>query len=269
MTLNIPSAGQIRKRILELAFIGQSVHIPSAYSIVELVRVLHVHQLNYPGNNPSHPDRDFLVLSKGHGVMSLYPLLEARGWIPSSALDSYFSDGSQLPGLCEASIPGCEANTGSLGHGVSVSVGLALSSLLRGTKQKVFCIVGDGEINEGSVWEALMFAGHHKLSNLTVVIDKNNLQAMGETSDVLSVSNLEGALEAFGHRVITVDGHSEEDLKSAYENYEENSSSPRVIIATTVKGKGVSFMENDNSWHYRRLDDSTFEAALSEVEGNL
>ena len=269
MTVRIPSAGQIRKRILELAFIGQSVHVPSAFSIVELVRALHSQQLNYPGNDPSHPDRDFLVLSKGHGVMSLYPLLEARGWIPSSALDSYFSDGSQLPGLCEASIPGCEANTGSLGHGVSVSVGLALSSLLRGTKQKVFCIVGDGEINEGSVWEALMFAGHHKLSNLTVVIDRNNLQAMGETSNVLSVSNLEGALEAFGHRVITVEGHSEEDLNSAFENYEENSNYPRVIIATTVKGKGVSFMENDNSWHYRRLDDSTFKAALREVEGNI
>ena len=264
MSTLIPSAWQIRKRILEMAFFGQSVHIPSAFSIVELVRTLHDKHLSYPDNNPNHPDRDFLVVSKGHGVMSLYPILEARGWIPRSAIDSYFAEASPLPGLYEASIPGCEANTGSLGQGVSVCVGLALSARLRRTQQRAYCIVGDGELNEGPVWEALMYAGHHRLSNFTMIIDKNNLQAMGTTQEVLATSNLESVLSGFGHRVITVDGHSETQINTALENLED---APLTIIANTVKGKGVSFMENENSWHYKRLDKSTFDKSIEEIQG--
>lgn len=248
-----------------MAFYGQSVHIPSAFSIVELIRALHERHLRYPENNPDHPDRDFLVLSKGHGVMSLYPILEARGWIPRDAVNEYFTDGSFLPGLCEASVPGCEANTGSLGHGVSVSVGLALSALLRGTQQRVFCVVGDGELNEGSVWEALMYAGHHKLANFTLIIDKNNLQAMGKTQEILSISNLERALSAFGHRVLSINGHSEVEIHAALEHSGEHFDSPLIVIANTVKGQGVSFMENENSWHYRRLDKQTFDESIKEL----
>lgn len=247
-----------------MAYFGQSVHVPSAFSIVELVRALHDNHLSYPENNPHHPDRDFLVLSKGHGVMALYPILEARGWIPRSAIDSYFADASPLPGLYEASIPGCEANTGSLGQGVSVGVGLALSAKRRRTNQRVFCIVGDGELNEGPVWEALMFAGHQMLSNFITIIDKNNFQAMGTTQEVLAASDLEGVLRGFGHRVITVDGHSETQINAALENLE---GAPLTVIANTVKGKGVSFMENENSWHYMRLDKSSFEESIEEIQG--
>jgi len=249
-----------------MAFFGQSVHIPSAFSIVEIIRVLHEKYLNYPDNNPRHPLRDFLVLSKGHGVMALYPILEARGWIPGSDLDSYFSDASALPGLCEAVIPGCEANTGSLGQGLPVAVGLAMSSRILNTPQRVFCVIGDGEINEGSVWEALMYAGHHQLSNLTVIVDQNRFQAMGETSDILSVRNLESALASFGFAVKLIDGHSETALDDALAiSVDTSAGIPVAIIANTTKGKGAQFMEDNNSWHYTRLDQETFDEALLQI----
>ena len=266
MKIDLPSSSEIRKRILEMAFFGQSVHIPSAFSIVEIIRVLHARHLNYPANNPRHPLRDFLVLSKGHGVMALYPILEARGWIPGLALDSYFSDASLLPGLCEAGIPGCEANTGSLGHGLPVAVGLAMSSRILETGQKVFCVIGDGELNEGSIWEALMYAGHHGLSNLTVIVDQNRFQAMGQTNQVLSVRNLEKALASFGFRVQIIDGHSETALDDALtEPLDNEAASPLVIVADTTKGKGVEFMEDNNSWHYTRLDRESFDRASLQV----
>jgi transketolase len=266
MKIDVPSSSEIRKRILEMAFFGQSVHIPSAFSIVEIIRVLHDKHLNYPANNPRHPLRDFLVLSKGHGVMALYPILESRGWIPGSALDSYFSDASLLPGLCEAVIPGCEANTGSLGQGLPVAVGLAMSSQILESAQKVFCVIGDGEVNEGSVWEALMYAGHHRLSNLTVIVDQNRFQAMGQTSEILTVRNLETALASFGFRVKLIDGHSERALDDALTSSIDNSAArPLAIIANTTKGKGVEFMEDINSWHYKRLDRDTFDRALLQV----
>jgi len=198
--------------------------------------------------------------------MALYPILEARGWIQREDLDNYFSDGSRLPGLCEAAVPGCEVNTGSLGHGIGVAVGYAFGSRMKGSEQRVFSVVGDGEMNEGSVWEALMFAGFHKLSNFTLVIDQNSFQAMGATSEILAAENLERALHSFGFEVVVINGHSELDLdNSILTHREEARPRPLAIIAKTVKGKGVSFMENVNSWHYTRLDLETYSAALKEL----
>lgn len=263
----IPRPDQIRKRILEMSFAGQSVHVPSAFSVVELVRVLHDKHLRYPDNNPDSVDRDFLVLSKGHGVMALYPILESRGWISSSDIDNYFQDGSHLPGLSEASVPGCEVNSGSLGQGLSVAVGFAWSAKLMQSNQKAFCIVGDGEVNEGSIWEALMFAGSHQLSNLVVIVDNNGYQAMGKTSEVLSIRDLSSALGAFGFDVQSVDGHSEKSIDSAIKSHSKSESfQPLALIANTIKGKGVSFIENNNDWHYTRLDEYTFALALSELD---
>jgi transketolase len=263
----IPSSVQIRKRILEMSFAGQSVHVPSAFSIVELVRVLHDKHLRYPENNPAAVGRDFFVLSKGHGIMALYPILEARGWITKEDVDNYFQDGSHLPGLSEASVPGCEVNSGSLGQGLSVAVGFAWSAKLSGSDQRIFCIVGDGEVNEGSIWEALMFSGFHQLSNLVVIIDDNGYQAMGKTSEVLAILNLGSALGAFGFEVHSVDGHSEDSIDSAITSHRESGSlHPLALIAKTVKGKGVSFIENNNQWHYTRLDDKTFTSAIRELE---
>jgi transketolase len=252
-----------------MSFAGQSVHVPSAFSIVELVRVLHDKHLRYPENNPDSVSRDFFVLSKGHGVMALYPILESRGWITKTDITNYFQDGSHLPGLSEASVAGCEVNSGSLGQGLSVAVGFAWSAKLTQSDQRVFCIVGDGEINEGSIWEALMFAGFHHLSNLVVIIDDNGYQAMGKTSDVLALVDLGSALAAFGFEVQTVDGHSEGSVDSAITLHRESGSLlPLALIAKTIKGKGVSFIENNNQWHYTRLNDETFSKAMKELESS-
>lgn len=262
----IPTANQIRRKILKMAFEAQSVHIPSAFSIVEILRVLHDSIIRYPDNDPKSPSRDYLVLSKGHGVMALYAILEARGWISTQDLKDYFKNGSHLPGLYEASVPGCEANTGSLGQGLGVAAGMALGAKLAGSQQKVVCVAGDGELNEGSSLEALAFVGQQKLSNFALVIDLNGLQAMGETEEIQSHRGLPFVLEGFGFEVRRVDGHSETDLKHHFLDFENGRlSKPIALIASTTKGKGVSFMENANSWHYGRLDKLTFKLALEEL----
>jgi transketolase len=201
--------------------------------------------------------------------MALYPILEARGWITETDVNNYFQDGSRLPGLSEGSVPVCEVNSGSLGQGLSVAVGFAWSAKLSQSNQRTFCIVGDGEINEGSIWEALMFAGFHKLNNLVVIIDKNGYQAMGKTSDVLAIGDLGSALSAFGFEVHSIDGHSEDAINTTITSHREGRSlRPLALIANTIKGKGVSFIENQNQWHYTRLDDKTFAKAIKELESN-
>jgi len=250
-----------------MAFYGQSVHVPSAFSLVEIVRVLYDKHLRYPNGDPNSVDRDFFVLSKGHGVMALYPILESLGWISGEDLDRYFQDGSLLPGLSEANTPGCEVNSGSLGHGLSVAVGFAWAAKLRETEQRVFCVIGDGELNEGSIWEALMFAGYHHLNNVTLIVDANGYQAMGETKGILTVNDLEAAFISFGFEVRSTDGHSEDAIDRCISLHREMGSlRPLAVIAKTVKGKGVSFIENENRWHYTRLDEPAFQKAISELE---
>lgn len=266
--LLLPTANQIRRKVLTMAFEGQSVHVPSAFSIVEILRVLHDSVLRYPDNDPNSSHRDYLVLSKGHGVMALYALFEARGWITADSLSFYFKNGSLLPGLYEASIPGCEANTGSLGQGLGVAAGLALGAALSGSQQKVVCVAGDGELNEGSSLEALAFAGQRKLSNFALVVDLNGLQAMGRTDDIQSLHGLPLVLEGLGFEVRSVDGHNERELISALSDFKSSKNSkPLALLASTVKGKGVSFMEHRNEWHYGRLDKATYESATSELVG--
>jgi transketolase len=262
-----PSA--LRKTILDMAFAGSTVHIGCAFSIVEILAVLHRGHLRYPDNNPEHADRDFLVLSKGHGVMAQYACMYERGWLPKSALENYFKDGTHLRGLGEADVTGLEVTGGSLGHGLSVGAGLALAAKLKQTDQMVYAIVGDGEANEGPIWEAMLFAAHFRLDNLLVLIDKNDFQAMGSTRDVLDGGDLVAKFRAFGFDTEAVDGHDEAGLNSTLHRLKGlKNGNPKAIIAQTVKGKGVSFMEGDNSWHYTRLTSETYAAAISEVEGN-
>jgi len=264
----LPSASHLRREILNMAYAGQSVHVPSAFSVVEIVRVLHESVIQYPNNDPDDPERDYLVLSKGHGAMALYPILAARGWIQGDALENYFADGSLLPGLTEACIPGCEANTGSLGQGITVAAGLALGAKLRGSNQRVFCIIGDGELNEGSVYEALAFAAHNQLSNMTVILDENRFQAMGKTNEILGSMNVDVFFESLGFSVFRLDGHDESALTQALasDHFIESNANPTVIVAETVKGKGVSFMEEVNEWHYRRLSPEEHHRALEELD---
>lgn len=256
---------ELRKTVLEMAFKGATVHIPCAFSIVEIFAVLYRKFLTGL-DSPKAQNRDYVVLSKGHGVMAQYACLKELGWIGQNEIDGYFSDGSRLKGLSDAHVPGLEVTSGSLGHGLSVGVGLALAAKMKATGQRVFAIVGDGEANEGTIWEALLFAHHWKLDNLVVIIDKNEFQAMGTTDDVLTLGVLKDKLDAFGFTTKNIDGHNEHEIEMTLEGLlSEKDGRPKAIVANTVKGKGVSFMEKNNKWHYTRLDQETYQRALNEL----
>ena len=256
----------LRKTILDMAYAGSTVHIGCAFSIVELLAVLYRKHLRYPENNPLHIDRDYLVLSKGHGVMAQYACMRELGWLPEEAFTQYFSNGSDLKGLSDSRVPGLEVTSGSLGHGFSVGVGLALGSKLRNTNQKTYAIVGDGEINEGPIWEGALFAAHHQLGNFMTIVDENGFQAMGSTDEVLNLGSIQDKFESFGFEVASVNGHDEFSIDDAISKlWASKSGSPKALIAKTVKGKGVSFMEHNNAWHYTRLNEDTYRKALLEV----
>jgi transketolase len=259
----------LRKRILEMAFAGSSVHIACAYSLVEILSVLYSRFVRFPGALVGDAGRDFLILSKGHGVMAQYACLERLGFIEPEALDTYFSDGSPLHGLCEATIPGCEVSTGSMGHGFGIAAGIAYGLRAQGRgSQRVYCIVGDGEMNEGSMWEAALFAAHHGLGQLTVIVDANGLQAMGKTSDIIGLEPLAEKFRSFGFETAECDGHDVARLGKAFDGWASQGpqGKPKALVARTIKGKGVSFMEGRNEWHYLRLNAEQKAAALAELE---
>lgn len=257
---------RLRRAVLRMAHAGASVHIGCAFSIIEILAVLHRSFLRR-GNGPRDPERDYLVLSKGHGIMAQYACLRELGWVSENELQIYFHDGTRLKGLSETQVPGCEVNSGSLGHGLSVGVGLALAARRLNTGQRCFAIVGDGEINEGAIWEALLFAQHFELSNLLVIVDANGYQAMGSTAEVMRLGNIADKLRAFGLETREVDGHDEAALEQVIGELSRlPGGCPRGLVAHTVKGKGVSFMEGNNRWHYTRLTDETYAAALAELE---
>jgi transketolase len=248
-----------------MAYAGATVHIPCAFSLVEILAVLYRSHLHLPGG-PRAPGRDYLVLSKGHGVMAQYACLYELGWLRDADLDAYFKDGTQLKGLSDAHVPGLEVSSGSLGHGLSVGVGLALAARRNQTGQRCFAVVGDGEMNEGAIWEALLFAAHFELSNLLVIVDENGYQAMGSTWEVMRLGRIAEKFAAFGLESREVDGHDEAALDAALrELLNLAAPRPRALVARTTKGKGVSFMEGNNRWHYTRLTPETFEAAMAEL----
>lgn len=261
------SPSTLRRGVLEMAYHGKSVHVACAFSLIEMVSVLYRKHLRFNPKDARDPERDYLVLSKGHGVMALYAAFRQLDWISKDTVEKYFSDGSLLHGLSESHIPGLEVTSGSLGHGLPIATGMAFglkrNAGAGGEAKKVFCIVGDGEMNEGSMWEAILFAGHHRLENLTVVVDANGYQAMGKIEDVLGMEPFVDKFRAFGWDAVECDGHSVEALDSALAR--APTGKPRAIVARTIKGKGVSFMENDNRWHYTRLDEENFKAAIAEV----
>jgi transketolase len=257
----------LRKTILDMAYSGSTVHIACAFSIVEIVAVMYRSYLRIDVADPRAQTRDYLVLSKGHGVMAQYACFFELGWVTRDDIAAYFKDGTRLKGLSDAHVPGLEVSGGSLGHGLSVGVGLALAAKRNATGQRVFAIVGDGETNEGAIWEALLFAAHAKLDNLIVIIDANGLQAMGSTVEVMNLGSIAEKLRAFGCETCEADGHDEQDLAAAFDSLlASNSPQPKAIVAHTVKGKGVSFMEHDNRWHYTRLNEATYAEALAEVK---
>lgn len=255
---------RLRRTVLEMAYAGSTVHIACAFSIIELVSVLYRNHLRYPGNDPRAEGRDYFVLSKGHGVMAQYACMHELGWLNDSHIKGYFSDGSELKGLSDSRIAGLEVTSGSLGHGFSVGVGIAMGLQRKGTDQKVYALVGDGELNEGPIWEGALVAAHHGMDNLMLIVDKNGFQAMGKTEDVLALGDLSAKFNSFGFETLDVDGHDEVAVNAAIRQlWDTGAGKPKALIARTVKGKGVPFMESNNLWHYTRLNSQTFTEAIN------
>ncbi|MBP0598373.1 transketolase [Herbaspirillum sp. LeCh32-8] len=253
----------LRRTVLDMAYAGSTVHIACAFSIVELLAVLYRSHLRYPDDVPTHPGRDYLVLSKGHGVMAQYACMLEKGWLKRADVERYFADGTKLKGLSDSRVPGLEVTSGSLGHGFSVGVGLALAAKMDGTGQRTYVLVGDGELNEGPIWEGALFAAHHELRDLIVIVDANGFQAMGKTEDVLRLDSIEDKFSSFGFETISVDGHDQQQIDTAFEQLKRSQSpAPKAVVARTVKGRGVPFMEHDNRWHYTRLDAGTYADAI-------
>ena len=245
----------IRTNILNHTFKAKSSHIGSCLSIVEILATLYFNVLN---------KNDKFILSKGHAALALYSVLFEKKIISKRILDSFGKNKTKLMNHVSSKVNGVEFSTGSLGHGLPVSVGKALKFKSKKEKNKVYVLISDGEINEGTTWESLLFANHHKLDNLNIIIDYNKIQSMDFVSKVMKIEPLKLKLQSFGCKVFNVDGHSIKNLNKFLKK--RTTDKPKVIIANTIKGKGVSFMENNNLWHYKNPNQEQLKKALKEIE---
>jgi transketolase len=257
------SGGQIRRIILEQAKRANVGHIGSALSVADIIAVLYGRVLRIP--NPEHPDRDRFVLSKGHAALALYAALHLRGWLSEEDLNTYAGDNTLVGVHPECFLRGVDFASGSLGQGLGLAAGAALAARLQGSARRSFALVSDAECNEGSQWEAVMFAAHHKLANLIAIVDLNGQQALGYTKDVLSLTPQAARWRAFGWDVHEVDGHDPLVLSDTIDHLDTQTGSPHVLISRTVFGYGVSFMQNQIKWHYWPMSDAEYKQALSEI----
>lgn len=251
-----------KSRISTLKMItkSKSSHVGSSFSVIDLLAVTFSYKLN------ENRTDDSIILSKGHAAAGLYSILGNCKLIPDEAIENYGLDGSAFGGhTSHFASPHVEFSTGSLGHALSIGAGIAKSKLLNSNYGKVFVIMSDGELNEGSSWEAFLFASHHKLHNVYVLIDRNNLQSIKSTEETLALEPLKTKFEAFGWYVSVIDGHNHDAILKEISNVDYLVKKPRVIICNTVKGKGVSFMENDIKWHYKYPNPAEFKKALEEL----
>jgi transketolase len=258
-------AKRLRIHALNMTSRGGSSHIGSAFSIADIVALLYGKILKKNVKDPKDPNRDRFILSKGHAGCIVYAALAEVGFFDTKKLKNHYMDGSDLSGHISHLIPGVEFSTGSLGHGLSVGVGMALSAKMKFSKHRVYVLLSDGECDEGSNWEAILFASHHKLTNLIAIIDYNKIQSLDSVEKVLDLEPFAEKWRSFGWSVIEVDGHSHNQLHEALSKSPE-SEKPTVIIAHTTKGKGVSFMENTVLWHYRCAKNEEYNLALKELE---
>ena len=246
----------LRRLIVRMVEKGRRGHVGPAASLVEILRVLYDSWLRIRPDNPDWGDRDRFILSKGHGCLALYAVLADKGFFATEELDRFCSFDSILGGHPEHKVPGVEASTGSLGHGLSIGVGMAVAGKIRKKDYRVVVLVGDGEINEGAIWEAAMSASKHSLSNLTVIVDYNKFQSYGPTETVLGLEPLVEKWKSFGFETVEVDGHSPTELIGALNKTSVSLDRPSAIIAHTVKGKGFPMAENRPEWHHKsRLSD--------------
>lgn len=257
-------AVRIRKNVLKMVCKAKASHVASALSVVDILAVLYGEVLRFDPQNQYYAKRDRFILSKGHACAAVYATLAEVGCISNEQLDTYGDDFSWLMNHISHKVSGVEFSTGSLGHGLPFGVGKALAAQARGEKWRTFVLLSDGEMDEGSNWEALMFAAHHKLTTLTAIIDYNKLQSLDTVANTLGLEPLAEKLIAFGCEIHEIDGHNNEQIAKAI--YSISLEKPTVVIAHTIKGKGVSFMENRIEWHYKNPTDEQLGVALAELE---
>ncbi len=259
-------SNQIRKNIVEQVYIAKSGHPGGSLSIADILTVLYFNQMNIDPKNPKAPLRDRFVLSKGHCSPALYAVLAERGYFEKEKLKEFRSISGNLQGHPDMNkVPGVDMTTGSLGQGLSVANGMALTSKLNHDGFRVYCLLGDGEIEEGQIWEAAMTSNKYKLDNLCVILDNNNLQIDGNIENVKGLDNIEGKFKAFGFNTIVIDGHNFEQLIDAFNTAKLTKGMPTVIIAKTIKGKGISFMENEVGWHGKAPNEEEYNKAIEEL----
>jgi transketolase len=259
-------ARRIRIDALRMTSLGGSSHIGAIFSCADLLAVLYGRFLRIDPERPRSPKRDRFVMSKGHAAAGLYAALAETGFFPSEKLWSHYQDGSDLCGHVTHHLPGIEVSTGALGHGLGIAAGMAYAGHLAQASYRVVCLMSDGECDEGSVWEAVLFAAQHRLANLTVVIDYNRIQGIAPIGDVLELEPFADKWRSFGWLVAEVNGHDHIAVEAALQTGSQDGDRPNCIIARTTKGKGVSFMENTVLWHYRIPRGEEYDAALAELE---
>ncbi len=259
-------AWKIRYDVLQMDHHAHASHIGSAYSVSDILAVLFAQILSYRVQEPKWSGRDRLVLSKGHAGAALYAALAEVGFFSTELLDHYCDNGNPLSGhISHKGVPGIEFSTGSLGHGVCVATGMALAGKLNHEEHHVYAIVGDGECDEGAFWETILFAHQYQLNNYTIIIDRNHIQAMGDCQKVMDTGNLFQKIKDFGWNTIEIDGNNHDQILKALKTGFDNDL-PICIIANTIKGKGISFMENQLLWHYRDPQGEFYDQALKELE---
>lgn len=260
-------AWRIRRDAIEMTHLSNGSHIASVLSIADIIAVLYADVMKYDANNPKMEERDRIILSKGHAGAAIYAALAEEGFFDVEELKTHYANGSRLSGhVSHKNVPGVEFSTGSLGHGLSVGAGMAFAAKLDNKKHKVFVILGDGECDEGSIWECALFANQYKLDNLVAIVDSNKMQSMDFCENTIALSPFAEKWKTFGWNVKDIDGHNHEELRNALLETENSMHKPTVVIANTIKGKGISFMENNIVWHYRAPQGEDYENAVKELE---
>lgn len=259
-------AKSVRSKLIKMHGASGASHIASSLSVTDILVALYFNILKLSPGKPKDKNRDRLILSKGHAASALFTCLAVRGFFPEKILGEYCVDGGRLPGHASINcVPALEVSTGSLGHGLSIGVGIALAAKYDRAKYRIFVVLSDGECQEGAVWEAAMFAGHHKLDNIIAIIDYNKMQALGKSKEILNLEPLAGKWRSFGWAVKEIGGHDIESIIKVLKKVPFAKNKPSILIAHTTKGKGVSFMENKLLWHYKSPDRKEAQSALEEI----
>lgn len=261
-------AAKVRRHSVEMTHNAKASHVGSSLSMVELLAVLYGRALRVEPSRPEWPERDRFVLSKGHGCAAYYAVLAEVGFFPLEWLETFYQDGSKLAGhATHTHVPGIEISTGSLGHGLSVATGMALTAKRDSQSWRVFCLLSDGECDEGSTWEPILFAPQHRLDNLVAIVDFNKIQSLGTVKEVMDLDPFGDKWRSFGWAVREIDGHNLAEIEAVLASLPFEPGRPSCVIAHTVKGKGVSFMEDRLLWHYRTPQGEEYAAALAELDG--